>query len=320
MPRPSRRRGPPLIEKERLQALATPVMRVVASLLVIACLAVIARRIAGSAKADERYAIDPAVLIGESLPSWLPIEVARSLRADLEHLRARSIFDPDLVPSLTAELAAASPWIAGVRGIERVFPDQARAELEIRRPVIRFAAAGFTWLAAEDGLLLHQEGEGGRLEFPFPVLEVIGALPSRTPRLGEPLVDAPLRSAAAVAAELLTIPEPDSSVFWSLKPVALDVEVSRTLREASPDEIFIRFADSPALLRWGRAASGDLGRVGVDRSRKLRNLRALIEVFPKLNGLAEIRLDYPEPCFRQIGFDRGLEFLAAEPAPAAGFR
>ncbi len=303
------------IPRERVIAVATPLLRVVAGGLVVACLSACAWVLGLMAMSDDRFMIDPRVLIEESLPSWMPTALAMDMQSSIRSIEAHSIFEPRLGDHLRNELVKASPWIRGVSEFERVFPNRARIALELERPAISADHQGKRYLISEAGKVLAAVDASLEFPFPFLVLDVMGARFGPVPVVGKITTNEDLLLAAKSVAELASMPEADRATFASLQPVAIDLDSGHHNPQVGKDEVFIRLADNNVLIRWGRPRDTGFGKLEIPVERKMQHLRQLIQSYPKLVGLQEVRLDLADGVqFLPLGFERSWQFLDPEPA------
>lgn len=305
----------PRVDRERAVALATPIVRVLAGVLVCACLGALSWALAVRAMHSERFQIDPAALVGEGLPDWLPSAVAAEIGREVRSLPPHSIFDPDLAESLGGEVQRVSPWIRGVRDFERVFPNQARFALELERPLLTIEHGSKRYLVAADGRVLHSHPADQGLAFPFLVLDVVGVRLGATPAVGRSLDDPLVRLAAKTALEISTLPEPHASIFASIDPVALDLDVAKSSAEYGKDEVFLRVRDNAVLIRFGRPRDSSYGALENPITKKIEFLAQILAIYPKLRGLAEVRLDSNAPYYRELGLDKAWQYLEPESSP-----
>src|SRR5690606_1949018 len=156
------------------------------------------------------------------------------------------IFAPDFAQRLADGLLAATPWIASVREVERLYPNRARLALELRRPVATVDAGAWRYVLDERGVVLHREARDVPLRFDtrlFPVVGTVadGAVP-RDPPLGATFPDDEVVAAAQVADELLPLAEPGAGILRAVEPSALEVRRSIQNSVTAPGEVHIRTA------------------------------------------------------------------------------
>lgn len=305
----------PRVDRERVIAVATPLVRIVAGILVCACLGALSWALYVRAMRSERFRIDPAALVGEGLPDWLPTAVAAEIGREVKSLPEHSIFEPGLAESLGGEIQRVSPWIRGVRDFERIFPNQARLALELERPVLTIEHLSKRYLIAANGRVLYSHSAEQALAFPFLVLDVAGIKLRSAPAVGGVLTDPNVRLAARAAVELSSLQEPYASILASIDPVQLDLDVAKTSAEYGKDEIFLRVRDNTVLIRFGRPRESDLGALENSVTRKLEFLKQILVIYPKLRGLADVRLDSNAPYYRELGLDKAWQYLEPETAP-----
>lgn len=303
----------PALGPERTRRALTGIMRVIAAALVLACLATTASRLAARAKERPRFLVDPALVMQDTLPGWVPAEVAAAIAARLSVMPTVPIFAPDFASRLRAAVLASSAWVDAVPKIEPVFPNRARLDLVLRQPVAAIDIDDRRYLLDPTGAVLHEESTFRPSEFPFPVWRVLGAQPARTPRLGDPFPDPRVADAVGVAVELTTLPSDLELALRDARIVAIQIRPEVTVAGLYPGEVLLRAADSDAVVRYGRAASyrttaGDaVGLLEKPTAQKITHLKQITELFPGLRGLEEARLDYDRPMYRPVG--AGLQQL-----------
>jgi len=298
---------------ETRRRFATPAAKLAASVVVLLSVGLIAAHLAGIARLDRRFLVFPASILDENRPSWLPEEVLGALRADLQRIEPISIFAKDFGSRMSRSLLSASPWIDSVLAVERVFPNRARVELELRRPVISIDRGPYRFLLDREAICLHREDRASPGLFRRPVLPVVGARPGTEPRLGQRFEDPEVVAAIQVAEELKSLDERQSGTLWRIRPVALEVRRSIQGAVAAPGEVHLRTANG-VLVEWGRAQeSAQFGKNDLLPSEKVEHLERILEVFPGLVGLEEARLNFDLPHYRRVGGP--LSFLKGPEPP-----
>ncbi|MBI4879163.1 MAG: hypothetical protein HY812_05820 [Planctomycetes bacterium] len=288
-------------EAQRWRRAATPAARVLASVVVLSCLALGARHLAGIAREDTRFVVDPARIVAETGPPWLPKPVVDIIRVDLGRSESVSIFAPDFAVRMAGALGRVSPWIAGVCGVERLFPNRARVELVLRKPLVAIETGATRYLVDETGFVVHAEPRDADSSFAYPILPVNGLVLAHPPLVGRLAEDPEVISAAQVAAEILALREPGARLIRETAPVALEVRSSVQGAIVARGEVHLRTA-SGALVEWGRARrSKDFGMNDIPVETKIEHLRRILEIFPNLAGLEEARLNFEYPHYRPVG-------------------
>lgn len=286
---------------ERARELATPVVRVVTAVLVLGTFAVVATRLAAMARENPRFLVDPATVMDEVRPDWMPAGIVEEIRADLHRIEPLSVFDLDFADRLRAEVAGASPWIAAVHQVERLFPNRAVVELELRKPVASVEWGGDRFILDRQGRVVRREARRSPASFGVTVLPVLGSRPDHTPRVGLEFADPEVLAAALVAGELADLNEPGRRYLRAIEPVALEVRRSVRGSTTAAGEVHLRTA-SGVLVEWGRARrSGQYGLADPTPERKIDHLARILEEFPGLVGLEEARLNFDYPLFRPAG-------------------
>lgn len=287
-------------DSEQVRRVATPVARVVAGVAVLATLCVAAAKLAEAARRDPRFLVDPAAVVGEEAPHWLPSNLARAIRDELATATPVNIFDPEFAARLRGEVMRVCPWVADVRRIERLFPSRARVELVVRQPAAAVDVGPDRYLIDGAARVLHREPKKDASRFTWlRVLPILGADVGTPPALGSAFEDPDVLAAAQVAAELQQLTDDAAAPLWGLDLVALDVSLRDPMNPRSEGEVYL-LAKSGVLVRWGRAAASEhFGLLDPPVEKKLRHLRQLLDRFPRLEGLEEARLNFDGPYYRR---------------------
>lgn len=267
----------------------------------LASLALVADRLAEVGRNDPRFLVVPAQLVPERLPSWIPSSTRDAIHASVATLPPIPIFEEEFPNRLAAALTGASPWIAGVREVERLYPNRARVELVLRRPRVSVDVGAWRYILDGRGTVLEREEREHRTGFDTRVLPVLGGDVGKVPRVGETISDEEVVSAAQVAGELMALEEPWSGTIRAIEPTALEVRRSIRGSVAAAGEVHIRTA-SGILVEWGRARTSirhGSGEVPVER--KVRHLQRILQRYPRLRGLEEVRLNFHDPYYRPVG-------------------
>jgi len=193
-----------------------------------------------------------------------------------------TLMDPDLVPSVAASFSS-NPWVRRVIAVERAYPDQVRVRLEMRTPRLAVRRAGGIVLVDRDGIRLP----GVYQQAPRPAFEVSGAV-SLPPAPGRAWEGPEIACALEMAA--LAEGEP---VLRAFDIRAVDVANLNGRRDPrSPDLSLVTGAGS--VIGWGRAPSA--ARYGEPAlSEKLDNLRRAAENYPRLEGVAYVKVHQRGP-------------------------
>ncbi len=300
----------------KLRKVVTPIARVAAGVVVLVSLGLVAARLSEVGRNDARFLVVPSQLVAERLPRWMPPTVRDVIHERVSALAPLSIFDARFAERLSEGLRGATPWIADVREVERLYPNRARVELVLRQPVAQVDVGGRRVVLDGEGTVLHDESRAAPTRFEVPVYPVLGAEPRTAPRVGDAFPDAEVVAAALAAAELRTIGEPWAATVREIDPTALEVRCSIRGSVAAPGEVHVR-TGSGVLVEWGRArASSRHGADELPVDRKIRHLQRILRKYPGLKGLEEVRLNFHDPYYRPVG--GSLEFLREDGSGEVG--
>lgn len=314
------------IDRARLRELATPIMKIVSSLVVVACLGRAAAHLAEQGRAEPRFLVDPSATVDDAVPDWVPDAVVDELRSRLAVLPPVSIFDEDFPSRVAAAIEGASPWIDEVRRVERIYPNRALIDMDLHKPVASVDLDGTRYLLDAEARVLHVESAYQPSSFPFRVMPVVGADPSYTPGLGGRFPDPEVLNAVSVALELNGLPPAYRAIVEEVRPVALLVREAAAVRGAHAAQVCVRSAQSSAVIRWGRPQTfrtddGEVRAWGLMEpppEKKVTHLATILSAYPGLRALEEARLDFDRPWVREVG--GGVEQLESDwiEAPDAG--
>ncbi|HEU4335230.1 MAG TPA: hypothetical protein VFT32_12105 [Candidatus Eisenbacteria bacterium] len=203
-----------------------------------------------------------------------------------------SLLDPDLVPRVAASFAS-NPWVRRVIAVERSFPDQVRVRLEMRTARLALRRAGGCVLVDRDGVRLP----GLYDKAPRYALEVAGSasVPPAPGRVWE-------GPEIACALEMASLAESEP-VLRALDIRLLDVANLNGRRDPKSPDLSLATAGG-SVIGWGRAPSA--ARFGEPAlSEKLDNLRRATENYPRLEGVASVKVHQRGPA-RLKPVDPGL--------------
>jgi hypothetical protein len=193
-----------------------------------------------------------------------------------------TLMDPDLVPSVAASFAS-NPWVRRVVAVERAFPDQVRVRLEMRTPKLSVRRAGGLILVDRDGVRLP----GAYATVPLRAMEVTGvaSVPPAAGRAWEgPEIARALEMAALAEGE---------RILRGLDIRAVDVSNLNGRRDPKSPDLSLVTAGG-AVIGWGRAPTDP--RFGEPAlSEKLDNLRRAAENYPRLEGVASVKVHQKGP-------------------------
>jgi hypothetical protein len=193
-----------------------------------------------------------------------------------------TLLDPDLVPQVAASFAS-NPWVRRVIAVERAFPDQVRVRLEMRTARLAFRRAGGCVLVDRDGIRLPGLYE----KVPRQAMEVTGSA-SVPPAAGRAWEGPEI----AYALEMASLAESEP-VLRGFDIRQVDVANLNGRRDPkSPDLSLVTAAG--AIIGWGRAPSAQ--RFGEPAlAEKLDNLRRSAENYPRLEGVAFVKVHQKGP-------------------------
>lgn len=291
----------------RVRAVATPVMRVVSSLVVIYCLGHAAAHLAREGRQEARFLVNPGSIAGDDVPG-MPESVRADLRRRLSEQDPISIFDPSFDDQIRAAIVAASPWIDDVTRVEKIYPNRARVDMIWRKPVAAIAMGGRRYLLDAQSRVLHEESEFQASTFPFVVFPIFGAQAQHVPALGKRFPDAEVENAVNVALEMRSLSPAYREAMDAARPVALYIRGMSGITGTHPGEVCIR-SEAGAILRWGRPAvfrkedgsTQEWGILEPSPEKKVTHLAQIMEAVPGLRGLAEARLDWDRPWYKETG-------------------
>lgn len=193
-----------------------------------------------------------------------------------------TLMDADLVTGVAASFAS-NPWVRRVVAVERAFPDQIRVRLEMRTPRLSVRRAGGLILVDRDGVRLP----GVYDRNPLRSMEVTGtaSAPPAAGRVWEgPEIARALEMAALAEGE---------RILRGLDVRAIDVSNLNGRRDPKSPDLSLVTACG-AVIGWGRAPSDP--RFGEPAlSEKLDNLRRAAENYPRLEGVASVKVHQKGP-------------------------
>ncbi len=295
-----------------------PAVRAIAGALVLAVAALVATQLSRVAQASDRFVMFPSAVTEEIPPRALPADVTDAIIADLAHSPGLSLFDDRFAEKLRAQLRDASPWVLDVTRIERIFPNRARVDLLLRTPLVSIESRDTRLVLDAECRVLRIEPLVGRLSFDAPVLRIKGLTGPIEPGPDQTLAHLPdVRAAVLVAEEFRALPEHEKAQLFAIQPVALDVSRERNGERVEDGQVWIETANGVRVF-WGRAQEwrdkndSARGLTEVHPLLKVRNLARVLQVYPGLVGLEEVKLELDRPFFRPYGGAR-VPLLESDP-------
>jgi hypothetical protein len=193
----------------------------------------------------------------------------------------RSIFDPKLVESV-GKTFEECPWVKKVTAVERVFPDRLLIKFEYRKAHAAVRRDNGYVLVDRDGVRLPGVYTSApACERPVQITGV-ASLP---PEPGKVWDDASLKAAVAMSDFI-----PDNSILRRLGIREVDVSNFGGRQDPRRSELSL-VTTNGCVVAWGRTSQtskfGDLS-----TEEKLENLREVLAVYPDLNGLKRVTLDF----------------------------
>ena len=215
-----------------------------------------------------RFQVDPGWVAVAGHPDWLSaaeadriaVEVASRLEGPLE------VLDRTSLETWKSQAVAASPWVLEVIEVEARFPYQADLQLVLRRPVVELSDGR---LLTADGVVLNGASEQ---IWPLPV------------RYAGSIADEAVIECAAAAGDLL--------------PFRAEVDELVAIAHVSVDAegLVVFTTASGARLQWGRSVgSSRFAAYDLPPASRVANLREVVERYPGLVGVAEVKLWYDRP-------------------------
>ncbi|MEK7448194.1 MAG: hypothetical protein AAB019_01790 [Planctomycetota bacterium] len=270
------------------------------------------RKIYAHYATEPRYQIDLNHLQAATLPDWVTDKtIEQSIRTALQ-IDSTGNGSAPLTTNIIDENAFAKilthyqqcPWVAKVHSIEKRFPNNLKLKLELRQPVVSVEVKrgnGDRVYYLVDKETVRLPGEYRTVPTLPMTLPVIAGVRTQPPPAGIQWADAGLRSALAVADvleengihKLLAIDRIDVS------NVNGPVNSGQTERQRSPDligsEITI-WTKNKVPIQWGRSEySARLGVGELSPEEKINNLKSVLRVSPKLNGVKYVKVQFHQP-------------------------
>ena len=232
-----------------------------------------------------RYQVDCGVLTLPPPGSWASANLQEDVASNLTNLGSRSIFDPRLLLELGRELEE-RPWVRRVVRLQRRFPSQITAVIELRHPGVAVRLEDRFFLVDQDRIRLP--GEYDRIpDLGYAVPVVTGVDPVPAPAPGLPWNVGGLADGQAVAALLQATGLHEDLVVHEID-VGWDAEYRTRL-------ITIVAGAHRTRVVWGKSPLEPDPVAEVDSGRKLEHLRFILDRYPGLAGLARVHVFEQEP-------------------------
>ena len=216
----------------------------------------------------------------------------RPMVADLERVlrevRGASLFDPNLVPYVGAQIRGL-PWVDELVGVEKVYPDRLRPIIRVRRPVAA--------LVRQKGEAVLVDGEGAALPFGYYPASLSGEVPVlRGVRPGEGSAEE-VREGVDIVLELI------GAGLTGVCQVR-EVDLSNVGGRENPreSEIVIRTARG-VTIEWGRSRRSPRALDEPSPEVKMDGLKEALRCYPDFDGIARVRLQNWKPTVEPLGFE-----------------
>lgn len=213
----------------------------------------------------------------------------------LEHGADVSIFDERAMERM-ARAIEARPDVRRVTRLERSFTGSVRASIERREPWLAVKAGSAWAIFDRERVLMAAVPDRGATPPCGSGLAVLGVHGPLPPAGG--VAASPDLAAAFELAEIVSARDPLRGLV-----IAIDVSnLGRRMSTSQPDLTLV--TRSGCRIHWGRLAGAD-GELGTEE--KLSNLRAVLQRYPKLQGLAYVKVyiqDRPTVRHAPAGEDR----------------
>ncbi|HTF55953.1 MAG TPA: hypothetical protein VK661_01680 [Planctomycetota bacterium] len=265
---------------ERRHVLAKVGLRAAAAGALVLIVLLIHRSVYMAVISSPEFRIPKNLARANVAPSWADPSAPESV-VTLPAGRA-SLLDPDLVHNVAASFEA-NPWVRRVIAVERLFPDQVRVRLEMRAVRLAVRRPGGYILVDREGVRLP----GAYERAPKAAMEVVGAA-------GVPPVAGRTWEGAEIAAALELASVAEGEAFLrGLNLRMVDVSNVNGRRDPQAPELGLVTA-SGSVIGWGRAPSA--ARFGEPSiGEKLDNLRRTAENYPRLEGVAVVKVHQKGP-------------------------
>ncbi|MEW6742408.1 MAG: hypothetical protein AB1486_06585 [Planctomycetota bacterium] len=252
-----------------------------------------------SLRAEGVFRLDPGQCRVEAHPAWFSAEALEEVRASLRALGPFDLDAPRAATLLAESIRLGCPWVRDVRALEKIYPQQARLELTLRRPVAKIALQGQLVALDAEGVVLPPSALGFASPNGDPLPRLVGVR-------GLPCPPAGIRipSSAEVVEGLAVAVELGSRRLGSRQDPVHIVAIDVT-GVPSPEsggrvppgrcEIILQ-TQSGAEIWWGRSgASEPLGAVESTVEEKIARLNWVLRRYPALRGLQRVVVFYDDP-------------------------
>ncbi|MEN8151845.1 MAG: hypothetical protein ABFS86_18670 [Planctomycetota bacterium] len=236
------------------------------------------------------FIVDPAAAVARAPAEWLTGE-------DLVHMREASgllgrrfsFFTPGL-EGIFRRGYEGSPWVRRVTDVRLLYPNRVAVAVEVRKPVCGVPTANGRgmYLIDESGVRLPgiRTGPPRGIGEPFLVLTGVTGLP---PEPGE-VWSGQVWEGAAVARDLTRL---ERSVLSILDLTSLDVSNVDGRIDKGESEITL-VTKSGVRIEWGRSRHARYAEFGPDVDEKFELIRQALRAYPRLAGLATVKLHYDQ--------------------------
>ena len=240
-------------------------------------------------------ATDPPTVVFTNKPAWMSDRVAGQLAASFGPGEPKSVFDHDLLVA-TSEALKASPWIAQLRQVRRIYGkgpgDTLQVDCDFRAPMALVKFGPDYWFVDAHGIKLPERFTANDL--PFIVYSADG---STNIRVIEGVLHAPPREAGEkwvgddLAAGLeLVCRLYDQPCAQEIAKVDVSNFHGRVHREEANIVLVTKYNTE---VLWGRPWSATDGFVEVYPERKLTTMRQLLAQYGRVDaGLSSIDIRF----------------------------
>jgi len=206
-------------------------------------------------------------------PEWLKPSAAREVHRKAFREQSYSIFDADLAERIWTEYEA-DPWVLRVESVSKVFPNNVRVGLLLRRPLVRVPHSLGVCLVDTDARVLEVMPPGsGDLHDSLPTIKGLSSAP---PPRGETWADLGLRAGIGVIDALEA-----NKMLDALRVTSVDLSNLGGKVDPNESEIVLLLPSDVRVL-WGRGI-GVFGEVALEK--KLEKIRAFLKEGPDVGNV-----------------------------------